>query len=653
MTDPMPQNLRVLVVDDNAAIHDDFRKILARRPSAADPLLSLADALFGDAAPAAPATDAAPLPGSPAAFEVDAALQGEAAVALATAARAAGRPYAVAFVDMRMPPGWDGLRTIRELWRVDPDLNVVVCTAFSDSSWDEIEAVGGRGDQLLVLKKPFEPIEVRRLATTLTAKWALARQAALKMSELAELVDRRTVELNHAATHDRLTGLPNRILFHERLTQALAVSRRRPDDYRVAVLFLDCDRFKVVNDSLGHGAGDQLLRAIGDRLAAAVRETDTVSSFDLASSTTARLGGDEFCIMLCGLDRDDRAATVATRVLAALERPFDLGGRAVHTTASIGIALSSSGYARAEDMVRDADTAMYRAKAEGAGRFVLFDQAMHEQAVRRLTVESDLRRAVTDGQLRMYLQPIVSMATGRMTGAEALVRWQHPERGLVPPGEFIGIAEESGLIDLVGHWMLEQCCTRLAAWQARSAAAGVALGLTVTVNASRRELAQSDFPDRVAEVVRRAGVRPGNLALEVTETALVRDPAAMAGVLDRIRAGGTGVYLDDFGTGYSSLSALHAFTLDGLKVDRSFVQAATTRPRHAAVLRAVADLARGLSMELVAEGIEDAAQLALLRDIGCTKGQGYLFARPMPADAFEQMLFGGARLPWESAAIAA
>ncbi len=666
MDGQIPPNYRVLVVDDNDAIHDDFRKILLPRSAAGSALASLEDALFGDAVPApAAGGPAAPQP----AFEIDSAMQGEQGFAMAAAARAAGRPYAVAFVDMRMPPGWDGLRTIKEIWRNDPDLNVVVCTAFSDHSWDEIERVAGTGDRLLVLKKPFEPIEVRRLVATLTAKWTQSRCAAMKMTELEDLVGRRTVELHHAATHDKLTGLPNRVLFHERLTQALALTRRRGDGYRVAVLFLDCDRFKIVNDSLGHDAGDELLRAIGDRLTRALRDTDTVAADAAAAaaaggagggggggdpgsvgadaSTTARLGGDEFCILLSGLDRDDRAARVAERVLATFEQPFDLGGRVVHTTASIGIALGSGGYARAEDMVRDADTAMYRAKAEGAGRFVLFDRAMHEQAVRRLTVESDLRRAVADGQLRAYFQPIVSLATGRLSGAEALVRWQHPERGLVPPRDFIPIAEESGLVERVGQWMLEHCCGRLADWQRRAAAAGRPLDLTLTVNASRRELARADFPGHLDAALGGAGVRPGNLAIEVTETALARDPDAMAVTLDRIRGGGTRVYLDDFGTGYSSLSALHAFALDGLKVDRSFVLAAATRPRHAAVLRAVADLAKSLAMELVAEGIEDAAQLALVRGVGCTKGQGYLFARPIPAEAFEQLLFGPAAAAWE------
>jgi diguanylate cyclase (GGDEF)-like protein len=247
-------------------------------------------------------------------------------------ARKSGQPYAVAFVDMRMPPGWDGLRTIRELWKADPDLNFVVCTAYSDATWTEIEEIAGESDRLLVLKKPFEPIEVKRMATTLTAKWTLQRRAALKMSELEMLVNNRTAELHREATHDRLTGLPNRALFHERLSQALAMTKRQ-QGYRIAVLFLDFDRFKVINDSLGHEAGDLLLAAISGRLATLLRATDVVA-LDRDSSTVARLGGDEFCILLSSLKADDDAALVAERIIKELGKPYDLGKYQVHSTAA-------------------------------------------------------------------------------------------------------------------------------------------------------------------------------------------------------------------------------------------------------------------------------------------------------------------------------
>jgi diguanylate cyclase len=613
-------NRRVLVVDDNEAIHEDFRKILGGEGPSAE-LASIEDALFGGDALA---------PAMRHTFQVDSALQGEEGFNLAKAARAEGRPYAVAFVDMRMPPGWDGLRAIREMWNADPELNVVVCTAYSEHSWTEIEAIAGETDRLLVLKKPFEPIEVRRLAATLTAKWNLARRAELKMSELEKLVDSRTTELHHTATHDRLTGLPNRMLFHERLQQGLELCRRNKD-FRLAVLFLDFDRFKVVNDSLGHEAGDRLLQCVGERLSKILRGTDTVSH-DEAASTTARLGGDEFCLLLSNLRHDSDAALVAGRILKELEKPYDLGGHQVQSTASIGIAVSSSGYLRAEEMIRDADTAMYRAKSDGKGRFVIFDRAMHEQAMRRLNIEADLRRAISGNEFTAFYQPIICPQSGRLTGAEGLIRWQHPSNGLVEPNQFIQVAEECGLIDAIGAWMLENCCRQLHKWQQRFAG----MNFSLSINVSGRQLANPQFLPGLDRILRETGVSAQDLIFELTETSLVS--AADRSVVEKIRARGIRVYLDDFGTGYSSLSLLHGFKLDGLKIDRTFVHDAPSRRNYAAIIQAIVDLAHKLGMQVVAEGVEVREQLTMLKSMNCEQVQGFFFSRPVPVAEFEPLL---------------
>jgi diguanylate cyclase len=632
VNEPVPNNYRVLVIDDNNAIHEDFRKILAINGGASGELVSAEDALFGDGAPK---------PAERAEFQIDSALQGEQGFAMAKKAREAGQPYAVAFVDMRMPPGWDGLRTIREIWKSDPDLNIVICTAFSDHSWTEIETIAGAGDRLLVLKKPFEPIEVRRLAATLTAKWTLGRRAELKMSELENLVNIRTTELHHAATHDRLTGLPNRTMFHERLAHALELTHRNKD-YRVAVLFLDFDRFKIVNDSLGHEAGDLLLQGISERLWKTVRSTDTVS-FDQATSTTARLGGDEFCLLLSGLKQDADAALAAERILKELENPYDLKGRQVHSTASIGIAVSSSGYDRAEDMIRDADTAMYRAKADGRGRFVIFDKAMHDHAMERLNIESELRSAVEKNELVAYYQPIVSLETGQLTGTEALVRWQHPERGLIGPTEFIAIAEESGLINIVGQWMLQTCCRQFRQWQQKYAA----LNLSYSINVSSKQLDNQHFLANLETVLRETGIKPQDVIFEITETALVGNAEHAGAVLDKIKALGIRVYLDDFGTGYSSLSLLHSFRLDGLKIDRSFVANAGGRRQYAAIIQAISDLAHNLGMDVVAEGVEEQSQVFLLQSLRCEHAQGFFFSPAVSQAEFEKILVrGGITVSW-------
>jgi diguanylate cyclase len=632
MTMDTPPNYRVLIVDDNDAIHKDFRRILSgedQRESNA--LASVEDALFGDSG-----TKRTP---PRVAFEIECACQGEEGFAMARAAREAGKPYAVAFIDMRMPPGWDGLKTVEEIWRCDPDLNVVICTAYSDHSWDDIEAVGGKSDRLLVLKKPFEPIEVRRMATTLSAKWTLGHQAQLKMSELEEMVRRRTEELNHAATHDRLTGLPNRGVFHERVKQAMEIARRRPE-LKVAVLFLDIDRFKIVNDSLGHSAGDELLCSIGKRLSALLRTTDSVAHF--SETTTARLGGDEFCILLNGHTRDEDAAKVAGRILKDLERPYTIAGQQLRCSASIGIALSSSGYQTAEEMIRDADAAMYRAKTDGKGRYVLFDNALHEHAVHRLAMENALRAAIEKGELRAYFQPVVSLETGELAGAEALVRWQHPERGLIGPGEFIGIAEDSGLIAPLGFWMLETSARQLKAWRAKFPNRN----LSMSVNVSGKQLSNNDFHTRVQSIVQATGVDPSSLIFELTETTLVSNPETASKALAALKELGIRFGLDDFGTGYSSLSLLHTFKLDSLKIDRSFVKNAGQCRPYAAIIRAIAELAQNLGLSVVAEGIETADQVAMLQSLGCDMGQGYLFAKPLKADEFELVLAGTGKCDW-------
>jgi diguanylate cyclase (GGDEF)-like protein len=616
-----PPTYRVLVIDDNHAIHDDIRKILAEDEHVDADTASLEDAIFGESAPAAKAD---------AIFKVVSAFQGQEGFARAEAARKDGKPYALAFVDMRMPPGWDGKRTVEEIWRCDPDLNIVICTAFSDHSWDEIESLDQAGDRLLVLKKPFEPIEVRRLAATLTAKSELAQQAKLKMTELEGLVSVRTQELHTTATHDRLTGLPNRALFYERLTHALA---RRPEQgpANSAVLFLDFDRFKVVNDSLGHAGGDQLLQTIARRMTAAMEAIDTPATGRLL----ARLGGDEFCVLLSGMaDPVADASLVATRLLEALAAPYEVLGCRVQSTASIGLAICAPHYQTADEVVRDADTAMYRAKVQGKGRFVVFDASMHEQAMKRLTIEMELRRALSCGELEVYYQPVVDTATTRPTGAEALVRWRHPTRGMVSPADFIPIAEESGLICELGLTVLEQSARQIATW----AQTYPDVPLTVSVNVSTKQLARPTFVAEAAAIIASSGVNPQSLILEITESALIGDTALARRSIQALQDLGVRIYLDDFGTGYSSLNLLHTFELDGLKIDRSFVQEATGARKVAAIIHSVTELANHLEMDIVAEGIETPEQLALLQRFRCQKVQGYLFSKPITAVAFEELV---------------
>ena len=428
--------------------------------------------------------------------------------------------------------------------------------------------------------------------------------------------------LLHDALHDRLTGLSNRALFMDRLEQKFAHLERRPDSL-FAVLFLDFDRFKNINDSLGHLAGDQLLKKISGRLQECLRPGDTVSRF----------GGDEFAILLENVTELSDATIVAERVQRAMSSPFQLGSQQVFSSASIGIALGHSDYERAEDLLRDADMAMYRAKARGKARHEVFDAEMHTRAVALLQLETDLRWAIERDEFRLHYQPIVRLSDGAITGFEALIRWQHPQRGLVAPGEFIPIAEETGWIVPIGQWVLEEACAQLARWQAETDKT-----LSMSVNLSGKQFSQPDLIELVETIIKQSGIAPGSLNLEITESAIMEDAQIVTNRLLQLRQLGVQLGLDDFGTGYSSLSYLHRFPLDTLKIDRSFVARLLEDGENREIVRTIVTLGKNLGMDVVAEGVEEARQLEDLCGLDCQYGQGYLFARPLPADEAIQVL---------------
>jgi diguanylate cyclase (GGDEF)-like protein/PAS domain S-box-containing protein len=429
--------------------------------------------------------------------------------------------------------------------------------------------------------------------------------------------------LAHQALHDPLTGLPNRTLFTDRLEQALTRARRSGG--RLAVVFIDVDRFKVVNDSLGHESGDWLLQQIGARLAQTVRASDSV----------ARFGGDEFVILFDGVADEATAMKLTDRVRGELMRPFSLeGDEDFFTTVSLGVALSEPG-SGAADLVRDADAAMYRAKAAGGGSAELFDSAMRDEAVERLRTERALRRGVLRGELRLHYQPIWSLATGDIEAVEALVRWERPGHGLVAPGGFIGVAEEVGLMQAVGEWVLREACRQAAAWRVEL---GDAAPLPVHVNVSSRELEQPDLPGVVASALADAGLDPADLVLEITESGLLERTQRPASVLRAIKATGVRIALDDFGTGYSSLSYLERFPIDELKLDRAFVARLDRGGDDPVLVRAILDMAHALGLIVVAEGIETDEQATVMRELGCERAQGYALARPAAAEVIAELV---------------
>jgi diguanylate cyclase (GGDEF)-like protein len=436
---------------------------------------------------------------------------------------------------------------------------------------------------------------------------------------------RQTQEhLLYSTLHDALTGLPNRSLFTERLRHAMRRAARHPDDL-FAVLFLDLDRFKDVNDNLGHFAGDELLRAVARRLEACIRPEDTV----------ARLSGDEFAILLESITDTSDAGRVAQRIEEALSFPISLAGAEVTTSASMGIVTSSMSHDQPEQVLRSADMAMYRAKAAGRARYEMFDRAMHTDALQRLQLEADLRRAVENGEFVLHYQPIVSLRTGRVTGLEALIRWNHPLRGLIHPLEFIGIAEETGLIVPMGKWVLHEACTRIVELQKRHRRAAP---LSIGVNLSVKQFTQPDLIDQIRSALEVSGAPASALRLEITEAAIIDKGRAAIAILAGIRELGAQVYLDDFGTGYSSLSYLHGLPIDAIKIDRGFVSTMDTDDAHLRLVRTILTLAEIVGVRAEAEGISSSEQLRELRALNCEQGQGYLFSAPITLEAVDEVL---------------
>ncbi|OAN46249.1 diguanylate cyclase [Chloroflexus islandicus] len=459
------------------------------------------------------------------------------------------------------------------------------------------------------------------------AVWDQHGQAMRIAGSQTDITDRKKAEqqLQHDALHDSLTGLPNRVLFTDRLERAIVRLRREPDRH-FAVLFLDLDRFKVINDSLGHEVGDQLLVAVAVRLQESVRPNDTV----------ARLGGDEFTILLEPIEHEQQAEQVAERIQHALSAPLYLQGHQIVISSSIGIAYSSSGYAQPADLIRDADTAMYHAKLRGKACYVRFDPSMHTEALAKLQLEQDLRLALERNEFRLFYQPIVLLRTGAIVGFEALIRWQHPQRGLLAPGEFLPLAEETGLIVPMTWWVLEEACRQMQRWHEQTLTEP---RLSISVNLSGRLFSQPDLIERLQHILDQTGLPPQYLKLEITEHTFIEFGSFTNNLLEGIRNLGVELCIDDFGTGYSSLSYLHTFPVNVLKIDRSFVNRLDAKSSQGDIVQTIIQLAHNLNMEVVAEGIETPEQFEQLKALACSHGQGWLFA-PALSEAEAQALIG-------------
>ncbi len=733
-------NRRILIIDDTASIHEDFRKILCPA-DVGDSLQTAEQALFGD-------TFSRRIES----FELDSAFQGQEGLAKVEHALLQGQPYAMAFIDMRMPPGWDGLETIEQLWAVDPKLQVALCTAYSDYSLDDMNDRVEMGDRLLILKKPFDAIEIRQLASALTVKWQMTEDAALKMDQLEQAVEERTRELSDAniivqnsptllyrlrgepsfplmyishnitkfghvakdllaspdwaaelihpddqdkvdqamakvldkdaegasiefrlrtgdghwrwvenryvpvrdpegrllevegiiiditehklaeekiallARTDGLTGLANRSTMIERLHQSFAAARRGASPF--AVFYLDLDHFKHINDTLGHPVGDLLLQEVSRRIRGCTREHDVV----------ARLGGDEFAVLQAEMLDPTYSSALASRIRNALVEPYSLDGNEVRISVSIGISTYAPDSESADTMLVQADMALYRSKENGRNQYHFHSDEINQEVIDRIALTQDLRKAIEQDELELHYLPEVDLGTGRILGMEALLRWNHPERGALDAELFIPAAEKTGTIVALGHWVLEHACRQMRQWHNEGMAPPViAINLSLAQLKSGNELLRD-----VVETTAKWELSPSDLQFDVTEATLAQTKWTQNDVLPRLRELGVKIAIDDFGTDYSSFDYLKTYRVNHLKLAQAFINHATEDQESATTLRAIINFAREVGIGIIAEGVETQEQRHSLMATGSPMtAQGYYFSKAVDSHRAAELLHAG------------
>ncbi len=549
-------------------------------------------------------------------------------------------------LDIKMPD-LDGYEVCQRLKADILTCNIpVIFLSALDDVLDKVRAfeVGG----VDFISKPIQVKEVLvRVKNQIALQLANAKISQLNQ-ELEIRVQQRTIELKtvnqslireinerqriqeklvYDSLHDGLTGLGNRSLLMERVEWTIKHAQRHPD-YMYALLFIDLDRFKVINDSLGHSTGDQLLIAVANLLQKCLRENDLV----------ARLGGDEFVILLDGISSIEDATMIGDRIQRKLRSPFELKGQNIFTSASIGIVFSSPNYSNAAELLRDADIAMYRAKAKGKSRYEIFDMAMYQETLKLLELENCLRQAVKRNEFVLHYQPIISLSHSKLVGFEALIRWQHPTKGSISPIDFIPIAEDTGLILEIGEWLLKEACRQLKQWQQQFAQIPQIASLKMNVNIASQQLQQPEFIQKLDRILQETGLNGNCLRLEITESVLIDPEGGIQDTLKQIRERNIKLSIDDFGTGYSSLSYLRQFPIDNLKIDRSFIEQMNYDSENLEIVRVIITLAKTLGMDAISEGVETPQQLQQLKAFGCEFGQGFLFSRPLPSIGVESML---------------
>ncbi|WP_419420165.1 EAL domain-containing protein [Legionella sp. D16C41] len=738
------QEKRILLVDDNQAIHDDFRKILnIEENKIADTFHETLELVFNP-------NSTTPKKENVEFIILDSAFQGEEAYHLVKKASEIEKPYALAFVDIRMPPGWDGIMTIKKIWEVDPNIQMVICSAHSDYSLEEIAKILDGQDNLLILKKPFDIIEVRQLTTALLRKWDLKKQVQLQVKNLEQAVADRTAklqelnndldsslnltkatiestqegivvldknenvliynqkflnlwnipaeliiagkplnflktlalnvdnpgefltmilnfcrqaktksikeikltngqvfelythrfsqdgnddnqgvvlsvrditerkhleeELLHLATHDALTGLPNRIILMDRLQQAINYAKR--NNFLVGVLMLDLDNFKHINDTLGHKAGDELLNLVSLKMQNCFRESDTVTRF----------GGDEFIIVLSNYLNLENFSVLAQQLKEIFNTAFLINDYPVRVTGSIGISIYPLDGETPEELLKNADTALYHAKEIGKNNFQFYTAEINDNLLKRVEIETGLRNAIENNEFTLFYQPLLSVSSNKIIGVEALLRWNHPELGLLLPGTFIAIAEKTGLITPIGNWVLRTACKQIKQWQQT-----ISADLTVAVNVSGSQILQKDFVSVVEQALTESGLSPQSLELEITEHVILENSTDVSKTMQTLKDMGIKLSMDDFGIGYSSLSYIKFFPFDKIKIDKSFTQGINTNMNDNNIVQAIINMTRSMGIQVLAEGVENKEQLDFLRNHHSNQIQGYYISPPLDA----------------------
>jgi diguanylate cyclase (GGDEF)-like protein len=610
------QSIRILVVDDDPDILVAYGQVLNNSVPSSDraALDDLRARLFASGGGKPQAAAAAPAVCS---FDAIMCSGAEAAVEAVRQACAAGEPIAVAFLDMRMPPGPDGVWAAERIREIDPQIEIVICTAYSDVDPVEIGRRVPPADKLFYLQKPFHPHEVRQLALALGEKRAGADQRTAQMTEF-----------------DLLTGLPSRTRFIAHLKEALQAAAS--NGHKLAVLHVDLDNFRRVNDTLGLVAGDELLRLVARQVRESLRRDDLVSHARPQPGSTddiARIGGDQFMVLLHAINEAKDAAVVAERLTKPLIASTPLANRSLSVTASVGIAVYPTDSPDDDALLRHASIAMNGARRRGPGHYAFYDEAMHAGAQTRLKLEGLLQTALAKNEFSLHYQPQFDLSTGRISGIEALLRWNNSELGPVGPDEFIPVAEEIGVILPIGEWVLRNACRQARIWQQNGFP-----DMRIGVNVSCLQFTQPNFVALVADVLKEAGLEPRTLELEITESLLMKNEEWTSRLLMELRGLGVSVAIDDFGIGYSSLGRLNDFPVNRLKIDRSFVQGVDNLGRPAALVAAILSMAKALGLEVVAEGVEDFNQLLHLQDQHCNEVQGYLLSKPLPAEKITDLL---------------